>query len=60
MCDPEFISENVLENYEVIGKIARGCFGLVWLAKAYATGDKKYALLEINSRHSNYSNFVDY
>ena len=26
--DPEFISENVLENYEVIGKIARGCFGI--------------------------------
>lgn len=44
--DPEYISPNVLMNYDVTGKIARGCYGLVWKARAYATGERKYAILQ--------------
>ena len=42
--DPEYLSPNLLLNYEVTGKLARGCYGLVWKGRAYATGDRKYAI----------------
>eukprot|EP00392_Amoebophrya_sp_AT5.2_P008491 g8518.t1 len=47
MVDPEHISPNVLKNYDVLGKLSRGNYGLVWRAKAYATGEKKYAIKRV-------------
>ncbi len=32
--DPEYMSENILENYELLGKIARGCYGRSTEAKS--------------------------
>ncbi|CAD7941380.1 unnamed protein product [Amoebophrya sp. A25] len=53
MTDPEHISPNVLKNYEVLSKLSRGNYGLVWRAKAHATGDKKYAIKRVINAFKN-------
>ena len=51
--DPEFLDENLLENYHIMGKVARGCYGLVWKAKAYSTGETKYAVKRVINAFEN-------
>ncbi len=53
MTDPEHISPNVLKNYDVLGKVSRGNYGLVWRAKAFATGEKKYAIKRVINAFKN-------